>query len=185
MSGRVGHPHVGLPPEGCFGVFAGRFKVPPKAEVAAAAPPAETAATEAATEAATAVEAEVEVAVPAALEPKVMAPFDTPAGEVPRRVQIERKKRLYASQDIGELLQAEGVNSFLHQPSGLELSYFDNREYDSRTFEEWTLPEALEQGVKCKVSAQPREHSQRSDHPWVGGTAWSAWRRSRSAPYAR
>jgi len=129
--------------------------VPPKAEAAAAAataaPPAEAAAAVTEVE----VEAEVEMAMPAALEPKVMAPFDTPAGDVPRRVQIERKKRLYASQDIGELLQAEGVNTFLHQPSGLELSYFDDREYDSRTFDEWTLPEALEQGVRCKVAVYP------------------------------
>ena len=131
----------GRPTDGCSHIRAGRFKLLPKAEVEAA-PAVDTAMEE---------DGKEGVALPAALEPKVMAPFDTPAGDVPRRVQIERKKRLYAAHDVAALLEAEGVNSLLHQPSGLELSYFDDREYDSRTFDEWTLPDALEKGVKCKV----------------------------------
>jgi len=93
--------------------------------------------------------------VPSALEPKVMAPYETPPGDTPRRVQIERKKRLFAHQDLSALLDEQGVNSFVNQPSGLELAYFDDQEFDTRTFHEWVFPEALAQGVKCQVAKYP------------------------------
>ena len=49
--------------------------------------------------------------VPAtALEPKVMSPFQTTPGTTPRKIEIERKKRLFAAQDITDLLLAEGVD---------------------------------------------------------------------------
>jgi hypothetical protein len=34
------------------------------------------------------------------LEPKVIVPFEQRPGKPPRRIEIERKKRLYASQNI-------------------------------------------------------------------------------------
>ena len=43
-----------------------------------------------------------------ALEPKVMAPFISRPGETPRRVQIERKKRLYAQKNVENLLHEKG-----------------------------------------------------------------------------
>eukprot|EP00959_Pyramimonas_sp_CCMP1952_P123227 2576280-Pyramimonas_sp.AAC.1 len=84
-----------------------------------------------------------------------MAQFETPTGETPRRVQIERKKRLFAQQDISRLLEQKGINSFVNQPSGLELAFFDDQEFDTRTFDEWVDKEALEQGVQCKVACYP------------------------------
>ena len=45
-----------------------------------------------------------------ASKPKVMIPYNTKPGEVPRQVQIERKKRLFALQDISTLLDEKKVD---------------------------------------------------------------------------
>ncbi|KAJ3337633.1 hypothetical protein HDU93_000776 [Gonapodya sp. JEL0774] len=45
------------------------------------------------------------------LEPKVLIPYVNRAGQTPRKVEIERRKRLYAKQDITELLQQFGVTN--------------------------------------------------------------------------
>lgn len=46
-----------------------------------------------------------------ALEPKVQIPRDSKNGRTPRKVEVERRKRLYSSQKIGELIvrEAEAV----------------------------------------------------------------------------
>lgn len=92
----------------------------------------------------------LEPKLPPALEPKVMAPYVTRPGDTPRRVQIERKKRLYAAQNVPALVEAEVREAHkgsvaLH--SGLELSLFDDTEFDSRTSEEWTSPDAVLLGI--------------------------------------
>ncbi|KAK3247674.1 hypothetical protein CYMTET_42830 [Cymbomonas tetramitiformis] len=89
--------------------------------------------------------------IPSALEPKVMAPYKTPPGQTPRRVQIERKKRLFSQQKIGSLLDAE---NFPPQPpdDALELANFDDNEFDTRTQLEWVAPEALAEEVRCQVA---------------------------------
>ncbi|KAK3273869.1 hypothetical protein CYMTET_17916 [Cymbomonas tetramitiformis] len=97
-------------------------------------------------------EAEVQLS---ACEPKVFVPFVVKKDEVPRKVQIERKKRHFAAQDIGNLLAAEGINSFASQPSGEELAIFDDYDFDTRTQEEWVAPEALKLGVGVKVARYP------------------------------
>ena len=45
-----------------------------------------------------------------ALEPKVLVPFAPGAGRTPRRIVIERQKRLFALQDVGALLLDLGVD---------------------------------------------------------------------------
>ena len=47
----------------------------------------------------------------AAMEPKVMIPFKPGPGKTPRRIEIERKKRSFAAQNIGELLLRAGIDS--------------------------------------------------------------------------
>lgn len=71
-----------------------------------------------------------------------MVPYVNPPGGVPRKIVIERKKRLYESQNIEELLKAEGID--YSQPTTtskyenyLPLEIFDDTEYDPRTPEEW------------------------------------------------
>lgn len=72
-------------------------------------------------------------------------------GEPPRRVQIERKKRAFATQDVGMLLSALGVTDFqeLLAPSAspLPLELFDDAEFDVRTPAEWVAP--LSAGAKA------------------------------------
>ena len=51
-----------------------------------------------------------------ALEPKVLVPFKPAPGEVPRRIVIERQKRLFALQDLAELLAEVGIDSTVPDP---------------------------------------------------------------------
>ena len=105
-----------------------------------------------------------------ALEPKVMAPFISRPGETPRRVQIERKKRLYAQKNVENLLHEKGyppnvpkstVTTNLESEAGgggvdvndtdlyateriLPLEIFDNTTFDQRRCDEW-LPQIDEE----------------------------------------
>ncbi|KNC54636.1 dynein heavy chain 2 [Thecamonas trahens ATCC 50062] len=100
------------------------------------------------------------VGVPAsALEPKVMSQFKTAPGKTPRKIEIERRKREYAAQDLEELLAAQGVDYRLSEaernasaafPSYLPLEPFDDTEFEVRTPREW-LELGVENGVMCGV----------------------------------
>ncbi|XP_071611851.1 dynein axonemal heavy chain 1 [Heliangelus exortis] len=92
-------------------------------------------------------------------KPKVQIPFQSLPGQCPRKVEIERRRRLYLSFDINELLANEGIDSNElmprhHDPGNmptiedkkdpvfpiyLPLEIFDDDEYDCRTPEEWIL----------------------------------------------
>ncbi|XP_054992649.1 dynein axonemal heavy chain 1 [Sorex araneus] len=92
-----------------------------------------------------------------AYEPKVQVPFLVLTGQCPRKIEIERRKRLYMSLDIEKLLAAEGIDSnnlmprhldpqnphTIEQghdplfPTYLPLKVFDNEEFDCRTPTEW------------------------------------------------
>ncbi len=52
-----------------------------------------------------------------------------------------RKRRLYAQQEITELLQAEGYSIGTTEDSCFPLDIFDNTDYESRLPEEW-VPKA-------------------------------------------
>ncbi|XP_024523425.1 uncharacterized protein LOC112343694 isoform X2 [Selaginella moellendorffii] len=73
------------------------------------------------------------------LDPKVMVPYVTKVGEIPRKVQVERKKRLYALQDAGVLLAAEGLENLdLGSETGrLPLHWFDNTDFETRLPSNW------------------------------------------------
>uniref|UniRef100_A0A8V1A4F4 Dynein axonemal heavy chain 1 n=1 Tax=Gallus gallus TaxID=9031 RepID=A0A8V1A4F4_CHICK len=87
-------------------------------------------------------------------KPKVQIAFQTLPGQCPRSIEIERRRQLYLSLDITQLLASEGIDSNqLTQrhydpdsesaieekkyPIHLPLKIFDNEEYDCRTPEEW------------------------------------------------
>uniref|UniRef100_A0A8C4M1C9 Dynein axonemal heavy chain 1 n=1 Tax=Equus asinus TaxID=9793 RepID=A0A8C4M1C9_EQUAS len=92
-----------------------------------------------------------------AYEPKVQVPFLVLPGQCPRKTEIERRKRLYLSLDIEQLLANEGIDSNKlmprhpdpHHPQTIEqghdplfpvylpLKVFDNEEFDCRTPTEW------------------------------------------------
>nr|XP_021152153.1 dynein heavy chain 1, axonemal [Columba livia] len=90
-------------------------------------------------------------------QPKVQVAFKVLPGQCPRRVEIERRRRLYLSFDIAQLLASKGIDSNQLMPRHydpdnmptiaeradpifpiyLPLKIFDNKEYDCRTPEEW------------------------------------------------
>ncbi|NXS08082.1 DYH1 protein, partial [Neodrepanis coruscans] len=90
-------------------------------------------------------------------KPKVQMPFQRVPGQCPRKVEIERRRRLYLTFDITELLASKGIDSNELMPRHydpdnmptieetkdsvfpiyLPLKVFDNDEYDCRTPEEW------------------------------------------------
>ncbi|ORY49032.1 hypothetical protein BCR33DRAFT_714104 [Rhizoclosmatium globosum] len=77
-----------------------------------------------------------------ALEPKVLLPYESRPGQTPRKIEIERRKRLYANQSIEVLIESaleEKLGDTPRDPlaSKLPLSAFDDVEYDQRTVKEW------------------------------------------------
>ena len=43
-------------------------------------------------------------------EPKVLVPFARVRGRVPRRIEVERQRRLFESQDLNQLLELAGLH---------------------------------------------------------------------------
>ncbi|XP_022353638.1 dynein heavy chain 1, axonemal [Enhydra lutris kenyoni] len=106
---------------------------------------------------------------PQAYEPKVQVPFLVLPGQCPRKIEIERRKRLYLSLDINQLLADEGIDSNMLMPRHpdpqntqtieqghdplfpvyLPLKVFDNEEFDCRTPSEW-INMGLEPGSQVR-----------------------------------
>lgn len=92
------------------------------------------------------------------IEPKVIVPFRQKSGQAPRRIEIERKTRLYASQNVEELLRKEGIDYAKYsvetdhesgKPCYLPLEIFDDTEYESRSPAEWIQLGTDDAGVTC------------------------------------
>lgn len=74
------------------------------------------------------------------VDPKVCESYKAVPGRPPRRVQVERLRRRYESQDITELLEAHGLrysDPMFEKDCCLPLDPFDDSEYDVRTPREW------------------------------------------------
>ncbi|XP_033101869.1 dynein heavy chain 1, axonemal-like [Anneissia japonica] len=92
--------------------------------------------------------------------PKVQLPYFVPPGHCPRKIEIERRKRLYQSQDLEDLLENLNIETDLLMPKQLEenftvklnemsgedpapfpaflpLHIFTDMEFDCRTPKEW------------------------------------------------
>eukprot|EP01137_Pigoraptor_chileana_P006304 Opistho-2@50512 len=86
---------------------------------------------------------------PKALEPKVMLPYKHGLGKTPRKIEIERRKRTFASQSIESLIAELGIDADELLPATtsvagvavsstfLPLEVFDNTDNECRTAEEW------------------------------------------------
>ncbi|XP_053933024.1 dynein axonemal heavy chain 1 [Cuculus canorus] len=90
-------------------------------------------------------------------KPKVQIAFQRLPGQCPRKIEVERRRRLYLTFDIAELLASKGIDSNQLMPRHrkpdnmptieekrdpvfpiyLPLTIFDNDDYDCRTPEEW------------------------------------------------
>mgnify|MGYP000067473068 CR=1 FL=1 len=86
------------------------------------------------------------------VDPKVFVPHARQVGLPPRKVEVERKKRHFARQNIAELLAAEGVDPTMPEPpeegmapstdgttfgTCLPLEAFDNTDYEVRSPAQW------------------------------------------------
>jgi len=74
------------------------------------------------------------------VDPKVMEPFKPIPGKPPRKVVIDRQRKLFASLSIEELLAELGIDYSTptqHAAEWLPLEPFDDNEYDCRLPEEW------------------------------------------------
>ncbi|XP_044079595.1 dynein axonemal heavy chain 1 isoform X1 [Siniperca chuatsi] len=87
--------------------------------------------------------------------PKVQMPYQTIPDQIPRKLEIERRRREYLKLDFEQLLAEQGIYSHLLMPRHpsssdehvntpdnpvspyLPLEIFDNEEYDCRTPEDW------------------------------------------------
>ncbi|XP_028841933.1 dynein heavy chain 1, axonemal isoform X2 [Denticeps clupeoides] len=88
--------------------------------------------------------------------PKVQRPFTCPSGQIPRKLEIERRRREYQKLDISVLLEEHGIDSNILVPRNpareedrslektsspvstyLALEVFDNEEFDCRTPQDW------------------------------------------------
>jgi dynein heavy chain len=82
-----------------------------------------------------------------------MEPFMPIPGKPPRKVVIDRQRKLFASLDIEELLMELGIDYRNPQPNQadwLPLEPFDDQEYDCRLPSEW-----LELGLDDDGNFQP------------------------------
>jgi dynein heavy chain len=73
-------------------------------------------------------------------DPKVMEPHQAIPGKPPRKVVIDRQRKLFASLDIEDLLLELGIdyrNPAPNQAEWLPLEPFDDNEYDCRLPQEW------------------------------------------------
>eukprot|EP01041_Mallomonas_annulata_P000971 gene971-1882_t len=80
------------------------------------------------------------------VEPKVFSPHKNRKGHVPRRIEVERKKREYAAVNITEKLLENGVLEYLKLSQAkkipdpfdsIPLTLFDNTDYECRSIESW------------------------------------------------
>eukprot|EP01029_Cantina_marsupialis_P009143 TRINITY_DN2137_c0_g4_i1.p1 TRINITY_DN2137_c0_g4~~TRINITY_DN2137_c0_g4_i1.p1 ORF type:complete len:4119 (-),score=1448.16 TRINITY_DN2137_c0_g4_i1:93-12449(-) len=99
---------------------------------------------------------------PASLEPKVNIPYESNGGP-PRKIEIERRRRLYQSLDISELLKDEGIDLSLPESQRtsadsfehfLPLDAFDNTEFEVRAPESWIELGRAENGDIVGVPAK-------------------------------
>ena len=102
------------------------------------------------------------------VEPKVMLPFKShDLKSPPRKIEIYRKRKLYQSQNIAELLMEKGIdyNKFDNKTDHLtgkqailSLFIFDNTDYEIHSPREWvergTAGDPDDEQKKCKISAK-------------------------------
>lgn len=115
-----------------------------------------------------------------AVEPKVHASHKMVPGHAPRRIEIERKKRLFASLNIEDLLREQHVDYTRYndatdhqsgQASYLPLELFDNTTFEVREPEEWIRLGTVD-GV-CAVPAHVLTFPEGQSGKWVACTVTS------------
>lgn len=88
-------------------------------------------------------------------EPKVMEPYVPIVGRVPRKVEIDRKKKLFKNVDLEQLLEDHGVFKNNEPPylNWLPLELFDDETYDDYEAQEWIEKAKSENGEQLSLRA--------------------------------
>ncbi|KAH8098241.1 dynein light chain binding protein [Aureococcus anophagefferens] len=127
-----------------------------------------------------------------AIEPKVITAYKPKPGGMPRKLEIERRKRLYAAQDIETLLMAKGIDYSVPYSSqllggkgdegdvppgsALPLIVFDNGDFEVHTADAWlamgTDDAGNQQGLPCRALHMRDE-----------ATEQGVWRRGKVVSY--
>eukprot|EP01038_Epipyxis_sp_PR26KG_P005424 gene5424-7514_t len=80
------------------------------------------------------------------VEPKVFSPYKPRHGQVPRKIEVERKKRKFANLDITTILKNCGAIDYLCNTAissrvdlmdAMPLLLYDNSDYHARSLESW------------------------------------------------
>ena len=89
------------------------------------------------------------------VEPKVLEPYEPIGDNVPRKVAINRKQKLYASFNLRELLDQQGIDLNMPHPQveWLPLELFDDNSSDDFPNEEWIKRRLDEEGRARKLYA--------------------------------
>ena len=99
------------------------------------------------------------------VEPKVFSPHRSRQGQVPRRIEVERKKRSFFQIDITRALEKNGVMADLlstynitskESIDSIPLSIYYNSDFDSRSVESWA---ELVNQAPLKARAKFLKHS--------------------------
>ncbi|CAD8156782.1 unnamed protein product [Paramecium pentaurelia] len=89
------------------------------------------------------------------VEPKVLEPYEPIGDNIPRKVAINRKQKLYASFNILQLLDQEGIDLNMTNPQvqWLPLELFDDNSNDDYPNEDWIKRKVDEEGRNRKLYA--------------------------------
>ncbi|XP_071059360.1 dynein axonemal heavy chain 1-like [Pseudochaenichthys georgianus] len=127
--------------------------------------------------------------------PKVQIPYQTAPGQIPRKLEIERRRREYLKLDIEQLLAEQGIYSNLlmptHQSSSddhetttdnpvspyLSLEVFDNEDFECRNPGDWLAlgiaEKSLEQKPIPAKALLPTDDEINSDEPQSSSLEYS------------
>jgi hypothetical protein len=96
------------------------------------------------------------------VKPKVIIPYAKESGKLPRRLEVERKTRIYADQGVDELLRESGIDYSKYgvakdhetgENSFLALEIFDDRAFEVRSAEDWIAEGTNDEG-KCSIDGR-------------------------------
>lgn len=106
-------------------------------------------------------------APPESFEPKVQVPYVYKRGRMPRDVEVERRRRLYDSENVNHLLTVSGLTWDRLAREGkqtLPLEIFDDTSYDCRNPSEWmAMIASVENPISRFLPAEAVYHDVKND----------------------
>ncbi|EDQ91509.1 uncharacterized protein MONBRDRAFT_15298, partial [Monosiga brevicollis MX1] len=131
-------------------------------------------------------------------EPKVQKEYAMREGAVPRRIEVERRKRQFAAKTIAELLSEADIANHELLPAGpfrveaqhldtynafLPLEFFDDDDFDDRLPEEWVSLGVDEQGQMLGVPVYSLMRNDEGERLLLSGRSQVTWMEGRVISY--